>query len=80
MLSPTFDGAVTSYAADTVNATNNILATALKNGAVIAIKINTVDHINDTVATWSLGANTVEITVTYGTTVRVYTVIVTKTA
>lgn len=79
MLTPLFDGAVTSYTADTVNATNNILATVLKAGAAIAIKVNDVAHTNDTVATWNLGANAVEVKVTYGTTERTYTVTVTKT-
>lgn len=46
----------------------------------MAIKVNGVDHTNGTAATWNLGENTVEITVTYGTTVKTYTVIVTKTA
>lgn len=79
MLTPLFDGAVTSYTADTITATNNILATVLKTGAVIAIKVNDVAHTNDTAATWNLGANVVEIKVTYGTTEKTYTVTVTKT-
>lgn len=71
---------MTSYTAETTNATNTITATAAKPGATIAIKVNDVDHVNGTAATWNLGENVVEITVTYGTTQMIYTVTVTKTA
>lgn len=71
---------MTSYTAETTNATNTITATAAKAGAVIAITVNGDPHANGTAATWDLGDNTVEITVTYGTTQQTYTVIVTKTA
>lgn len=46
---------------------------------MIAITVNGDPHANGTAATWDLD-NTVEITVTYGTTQQTYTVIVTKTA
>ena len=71
---------MTSYTAETTNATNTITATAAKPSATIAIKVNGVDHENGTAATWNLGENVVEITVTYGTTQMIYTVTVTKTA
>ena len=60
--------------------TNTITATALKPGAIVAIKVNGEAHTSGTAATWETGENTVEVTVTYGTTAKVYTVIVTKTA
>jgi len=47
---------------------------------MISITVNGAPHENGTPATWNLGENTVVITVTYGTTQMVYTVIVTKTA
>ncbi len=47
---------------------------------MIAITVNGDPHANGTAATWDLDDNTVEITVTYGTTQQTYTVIVTKTA
>lgn len=47
---------------------------------MISIKVNDVAHTNGTAATWNLGDNTVAITVTYGTTSKTYTVMVTKTA
>jgi hypothetical protein len=53
---------------------------AIKLDAVVVIKVNGAAHTNGTAATWETGENTVEITVTYGTTVKTYTVIVTKTA
>ena len=71
---------MTSYTAETTDATNTITATAAKPGATIAIKVNGVDHVNGTTATWNSGENVVEITVTYGTTQMIYTVTVTKTA
>lgn len=79
-LSPAFSSGIYEYTAETTNATNTITATALKPNATVAIKVNGVNHTNGTAATWNLGENTVEITVTYGTTTKVYTVIVTKTA
>jgi len=42
------------------------------------IKVNDAAHENGAAATWELGENTVEIAVTYGTTTKTYTVIVTK--
>lgn len=47
-------------------------------GAVISILVNDVAHTNGQAATWNEGENTVAITVTYGTTVKTYTVVVTK--
>lgn len=78
-LDPAFSGATTNYVTTTVNATNTITATAAKSGAQITIKINDEAHTNGAAATWETGENTVEITVKYGTTQRVYTVTVTKT-
>ena len=69
---------MTSYTADTTDATNKITATATKPGAVISIKVNDAAHENGAAATWELGENTVEIAVTYGTTTKTYTAIVTK--
>jgi hypothetical protein len=77
-LDPAFDPSVTSYTANTTDATNKITATAAKPGAVIAIKVNDTAHENGAAATWGPGENTVKIAVTYGTTTKTYTVIVTK--
>lgn len=77
-LSPTFDGAVTSYTAATTAATNAITATAAKQGATVAIKNGSTDVASGGSATWANGENTVTITVKNGTTTRVYTVVVTK--
>lgn len=68
-----------SYAATTSNATNVITATALKTGATVEIKVNGAAHANKAAATWLTGKNTVTVKVSFGTTVKTYTVIVTKT-
>lgn len=77
-LSPSFDGSVFNYTAATTAATNTITATAAKDGAVVSIKNGNTDVANGEAATWASGSNTVTITVTYGTTVKTYTVVVTK--
>lgn len=77
-LSPSFSGAVGNYTATTTNATNVINAKAAKTGATVVIKNGETVVENGTAATWATGANTVTITVTYGTTNKSYTVVVTK--
>lgn len=78
-LSPAFNGAVTTYTAATTDATNKITATAKNAKATVAIKVNDADFVNGSSATWNAGANTVQITVSYGTTTaKIYTVTVTK--
>ncbi len=79
-MTPVFSGATTNYDTETANATNTITATAAKSGAQITIKVNDEAHTNGAAAIWEAGENTVEITVKYGTTQRIYTVTVTKTA
>ncbi len=70
---------MTSYTATTANATNVITVTPLKAGAKVEIKVNGAAHTNKAAATWLTGKNTVTIKVAFGTTVKTYTVIVTKT-
>jgi HK97 family phage major capsid protein len=77
-LSPAFNKSIFAYTAATSNATNTITADAKDGEATIAIKLNGSAHTNGTAATWTNGANTVEITVTSGTEEETYTVIVTK--
>ena len=79
-LTPSFKSSVYEYTAETTNATNTITAVALKPGATVSIKVNGEAHTSGMAATWESGENTVEITVTYGTTTKIYTVTVTKTA
>lgn len=79
-LVPVFDPAVGTYTATTATATNTITAVAAKTGATIAIMNGVTAVVNGAAATWVLGENTVTVTVTYGTTVKVYTITVTKTA
>jgi len=69
---------VYEYTASTSNGTNTVTATAAKSGASVAIKVNGQAHTSGSAATWLIGKNTVEITVKYGTTVKIYTVSVTK--
>ncbi len=77
-LSPTFDPAVGTYTTTTANTTNTITATAAKSNSTVEIKLNGSVHTNGAAATWTSGANTVEITVKNGTTTKVYTIAVTK--
>ena len=78
-LTPTFDADVVEYTTETTNATNTITAVAEDEDATIVIKVNGNSITNGSAATWDEGENTVEVTVTNGTTVRTYTVTVTKT-
>jgi HK97 family phage major capsid protein len=77
-LAPIFDPAVGTYATTTTNTTNTITATAAKENSTVEIKLNGSAHANGAAATWTSGANTVEITVKNGTTTKVYTIAVTK--
>jgi hypothetical protein len=77
-LVPAFNKSVMVYTATTTDATNKITAVAKDGEATIAIKVNDADHENGTSATWDVGENTVEITVTSGTESETYTVTVTK--
>lgn len=78
-LTPAFDPAVTQYTAATSNASNTVTASAKKPQAVIAITNGETPVTNGQSATWTSGANTLTINVTYGTSAMTYTVAVTKT-
>lgn len=67
-----------AYTADTSNASNKVTAVAANSKATIKIKNGNTDVENGGNATWETGANTLTITVTYGTTVNTYTITVTK--
>lgn len=77
-LSPAFDADVTEYTAATSNATNTITATLNDNTADAVITVNGDSLTNGGSASWENGENTVNITVTKGTSSKKYTVIVTK--
>lgn len=77
-LSPVFNAAIDSYTAATTDATNVINAAAAKAGAVVSISNGGTPVANGAAATWTTGANTLTVTVTNGTTTKVYTVVVTK--
>ncbi|NOU63173.1 phage major capsid protein [Paenibacillus sp. LMG 31461] len=77
-LSPAFSSTVENYTVATTDATNTLTATASKTGATVTILNGATPVASGAAATWSAGANTVTITVTNGTTVKVYTVTVTK--
>ena len=83
-LTPVFKADVLEYAATTTDATNKITATTDDPSSVILIEL---DHAgleepavveNGKAATWGSGENTVTITVTDGTSVTEYVVVVTK--
>lgn len=77
-LSPAFNPAISSYTTSTTNASNTVTVDPDKDAAVVEIKVNGSAVANGGTATWTTGANTVEIKVTYGTTSRTYSVAVTK--
>lgn len=77
-LTPTFDGGVTNYTADTTDATNVITANAEYEGATVTIKNGSTVVSSGSAATWASGPNPVTITVKEGTRSKVYEVIVTK--
>ena len=77
-LTPTFAAGVFEYEAATTDASNAVTAKAVKSGATVTISHKSVDYDSGDAITWDAGANTVTITVKYGTTTQVYTVVVTK--
>jgi hypothetical protein len=79
VLSPTFDGEVKTYSAETTSASGTITAVA-KAGATIAIDVDGTPVDNGDSATFSQGKNTITITVTYKTVTAKYTVVVTYSA
>lgn len=78
-LAPTFDADVTSYTANTTNATNTVTATPEDSHATVSIMNGDTPVENGTAASWNTGANTLTITVTNGSAQKVYTVTVTRT-
>ena len=77
-LVPRFSSSVTSYEAETTNATNAVTATPTDAGATVSISNGGTTVTNGASASWSNGENTLTITVTNGSTVKTYTVVVTK--
>lgn len=77
-LDPTFDPDVTSYTANTKNATNTVSATPEDESAAVTILNGETPVTNGQAATWTEGGNTVTITVKNGTAQKAYTVTVTK--
>ena len=77
-LDPSFDSDVTSYTAETTNATNKITATCDDEEAEIAITVNETEIENEESASWEDGENTVVVTVSKDGQSTSYTVTVTK--
>lgn len=69
---------MTSYAAETANATNTITAVAEDSGAEIAVTVNGEEVSNGSAATWADGENTLAVNVVNGTAEKTYTATVTK--
>lgn len=80
-LTPSFNGAITSYTLTTENATDVITAVATDPDATVVIKNGTTTVTSGSAATWTAGENTIKITVTNGSGAseveKVYTIIVT---
>lgn len=78
-LTPAFSRDVTSYTAETTNASDIIVATPVDSGATVSIDLNDGTAVtNGQAATWDAGENTLEITVTNGAASKTYVVTVTK--
>lgn len=80
-LDPEFDPDVTEYEVTTANASNKVTAVAADDTATIAIKNGDTTVTNGGNASWSVGENTLTITVTDGNDPqisKVYTVTVTR--
>lgn len=75
-LTPEFDPGVTSYVAQTSNATNSVTATPEDERASVSIRLNGRD--SQSPVAWDAGENTLEIAVSNGDSHKVYTVTVTK--
>ena len=75
-LNPAFDPNVLSYTTDT----SKVTATPARSGATVTIMNGETPVQNGGTATWSEGENTLTVTVENGTTKRVYTVTVSKSA
>lgn len=79
-LNPAFDPNVLSYTTATTNATSKVTATPERSGATVTILNGETPVQSGGTATWSEGENTLTVTVENGTTKRVYTVTVSKSA
>lgn len=79
-LSPAFTAATTTYTATTTNATNTINALPSDASASIKVTVNGTEMDNGSAASWTAGANTVEVEVTAGDgkAAKTYTITVTK--
>lgn len=77
-LTPTFNPTVTSYTAVTTDATNTITAAATDNNATVVIKAAGETIENGASATWSVGSNAVQVTVTNGDYSKAYSINVHK--
>ena len=77
-LTPAFNPDVASYTATTTNATNVVTATAEHDDSAVVITCGDATYNSGDSITWEEGTNTVEIKVTNGNEVKVYTVVVTK--
>lgn len=79
-LDPEFAADKTAYAATTTNTKDAVTATATDSEATVVIRVGSTVITSGGDATWETGANTVTIAVINGTTTKVYTVTVTKSA
>lgn len=77
-LSPAFDPDTSVYTASTTNNSNGVNVTAQDNGATVEVKVNGAALTSGATATWNVGENVVEITVTKDAATRNYIVMVTK--
>lgn len=69
---------MTEYTATTTNATNKVTASTEDENAEITIMLGDTEITNGGSATWEVGENILEITVTNGGEEQTYTVTVTK--
>lgn len=79
-LSPAFDPNTLAYTTSSTNATNKVTAAPVSQKARITILNGDAPVQNGGTATWTDGENVLKVTVENGTTRRVYTVTVAKSA
>lgn len=77
-LTPEFSSNVTSYTCTTSNASNKVTATPTSEDALMTIMVGETEIENESSANWSVGENTLTITVTGDDGDKVYTVTVTR--
>ena len=79
-LTPSFDADTTAYTVTTSAATNKVTATPEDENATVVILNGETEVTSGDSASWTVGENTLTVTVTNGGEEQVYTVVVTRSS